>query len=56
MVLQIDPQLIRNLEKLGLTENEAKAYIGLVSLREATAREIHELTNVPRAKIYEILK
>jgi sugar-specific transcriptional regulator TrmB len=48
-------QLVRNLEKLGLTENEAKAYVGLVSLREATAREIHEVTNVPRAKIYEIL-
>jgi sugar-specific transcriptional regulator TrmB len=30
--------------------------VGLVSLKEATAREIHELTNVPRAKIYEILK
>ncbi|WP_243684507.1 helix-turn-helix domain-containing protein [Methanosarcina barkeri] len=56
MVLQTNLQLIRNLEKLGLTENEAKTYIGLVSLREATAREIHELTNVPRAKIYEILK
>ncbi len=56
MFSQINPQLICNLEKLGLTENEAKAYVGLVSLREATAREIHELTNVPRAKIYEILK
>ncbi len=56
MFTQINPQLIHNLEKLGLTENEAKAYVGLVSLREATAREIHELTNVPRAKIYEILK
>lgn len=56
MFSQINPQLIRNLEKLGLTENEAKAYAGLVSLGEATAREIHELTNVPRAKIYEILK
>ena len=56
MFSQINPQLIRNLEKLGLTENEAKAYVGIVSLREATAREIHELTNVPRAKIYEILK
>lgn len=52
---QINLQLIRNLEKFGLTENEAKAYVGLVSLREATAREVHELTNVPRAKIYEIL-
>jgi sugar-specific transcriptional regulator TrmB len=56
MFSQINPQLILNLETLGLTENEAKAYVGLVSLREATAREVHELTNVPRAKIYEILK
>jgi HTH-type transcriptional regulator, sugar sensing transcriptional regulator len=55
MCSQINLQLISNLEKLGLTENEAKAYVGLVSLREATAREIHEFTNVPRAKIYEIL-
>ena len=56
MFSQINPQLIHNLEKLGLTENEAKAYVGLVSLGEATAREIHDLTNVPRAKVYEILK
>ncbi|HII80373.1 MAG TPA: TrmB family transcriptional regulator [Methanosarcina sp.] len=56
MYSQINPQLIQNLETLGLTENEAKAYAGLVSLGEATAREVHELTNVPRAKIYEILK
>lgn len=56
MFSQINPQLIGNLEKLGLTENESKAYVGLVSLKEATAREIHELTNVPRAKIYEILQ
>ena len=55
MCQQINLQLIRNLEKLELTENEAKAYVGLVSLKEATAREIHEVTNVPRAKIYEIL-
>lgn len=56
MFSQVNPQLTSNLEKLGLTENEAKAYVGLVSLKEATAREVHELTNVPRAKIYEILK
>jgi sugar-specific transcriptional regulator TrmB len=42
----MDLQLIRNLEKLELTENEAKAYVGLVSLRETTAREIHEPTNM----------
>ncbi|KKG11393.1 MULTISPECIES: TrmB family transcriptional regulator [unclassified Methanosarcina] len=56
MFSQLNPQLIHNLERLGLTENEAKAYVGVVSLREATAREVHELTNVPRAKIYEVLK
>jgi sugar-specific transcriptional regulator TrmB len=56
MFSQLNPQLIRNLERLGLTENEAKVYVGVVSLREATAREVHELTNVPRAKIYEVLK
>ncbi|HIH74237.1 MAG TPA: TrmB family transcriptional regulator [Methanosarcina sp.] len=56
MFSQLNPQLILNLERLGLTENEAKAYVGIVSLREATAREVHELTNVPRAKIYEVLK
>jgi sugar-specific transcriptional regulator TrmB len=52
----INPGLVRNLEKLGLTENEGKAYAGLVSLKEATAREVHELTGVPRAKVYDILK
>ena len=56
MFSQLNPQLISNLERLGLTENEAKVYVGVVSLREATAREVHELTNVPRAKIYEVLK
>ncbi|AKB17080.1 MULTISPECIES: TrmB family transcriptional regulator [unclassified Methanosarcina] len=56
MFSQLNPQLINNLERLGLTENEAKVYVGVVSLREATAREVHELTNVPRAKIYEVLK
>lgn len=52
----INPGLIRNLVKLGLTENEGKTYAGLVSLKEATAREVHELTGVPRAKVYDILK
>lgn len=56
MFSQLNPQLISNLERLGLTENEAKVYVGVVSLREASAREVHELTNVPRAKIYEVFK
>lgn len=48
-------KLIDKLQKLGFTENEAKIYLGLLSLGEATAREIHEFTHVPRPKIYSTL-
>lgn len=49
-------ELIGKLKKLGFTENEAKVYVGLLSLNEATAREIHEFTHVPRPKIYSVLE
>ncbi|AKB16592.1 MAG: TrmB family transcriptional regulator [Methanosarcina thermophila] len=49
-------ELIDKLKKLGFTENEAKVYVGLLSLNEATAREIHEFTHVPRPKIYSVLE
>jgi Predicted transcriptional regulators len=51
----IKGNLIPNLRKFGLSENEAKAYAGLVFLREASARELHSITSIPRAKVYEIL-
>lgn len=51
----MNSNLIRNLRKPGFTENEAKAYVGLLFLKEASAREIHEFTNVPRPKIYGVL-
>ncbi|AKB76787.1 Transcriptional regulator, TrmB family [Methanosarcina horonobensis HB-1 = JCM 15518] len=49
-------ELVRKLQKLGFTENEAKIYIGLLGLGKATAREIHEFTHVPRPKIYATLR
>ncbi len=52
----MDTELIDKLKKLGFTENEAKIYVGLLSLNEATAREIHEFTHVPRPKIYSVLE
>ena len=52
----IKGNLILNLKKFGLSENEAKAYTGLVFLKEASAREIHAFTKVPRAKVYEVLE
>lgn len=49
-------ELVGKLQKLRFTENEAKVYVGLLSLGEATAREIHESTHVPRPKIYATLE
>lgn len=49
-------ELIGKLKKLGFTENEAKIYLGLLSMGEATASEIHEYTHVPRTKTYSTLE
>ena len=51
----IKGNLISNLKKFGLSENEAKAYVGLVFLREASAREVHTVAEIPRVKVYEVL-
>ena len=52
----MDIELIGKLKRLGFTKNEAKIYVGLLSLNEATARQIHEFTHVPRPKIYSVLE
>lgn len=48
--------LVESLKKLGLTEYEAKVYAALVGLGEATAREVHEASEVPRTRIYDVLR
>lgn len=47
--------IIENLVKLGLKEYEAKIYVALVGIREANARTIHEISGVPRPRVYDIL-
>jgi sugar-specific transcriptional regulator TrmB len=49
-------KLIENLQKLGLTGNEAKVYASLVCLKQAKASEIAENAGVPRPKIYRTLR
>ncbi|VVB63783.1 HTH-type sugar sensing transcriptional regulator TrmBL1 [uncultured archaeon] len=48
--------IVEGLKKIGLTEYEAKAYAALVGLGEATARDIHDASGVPRTRIYDILR
>ncbi|MBN1431514.1 MAG: TrmB family transcriptional regulator [Methanomicrobiaceae archaeon] len=51
----IDESLIPELKDLGMSEYEAKVYSMLLALRVASAREIHEITKIPRGRVYETL-
>ncbi|MEN6397326.1 MAG: helix-turn-helix domain-containing protein [Methanoregula sp.] len=51
----IDESLLLQLNKIGMSEYEAKVYVSLSALRVASAREIHEQTKIPRGRIYETL-
>ena len=41
------------LQELGLREYEARCFVGLSRLPTGTAREISEVTEVPRTRVYE---
>lgn len=51
----IDESLIPDLKEIGMSEYEAKTYTILLALRVASAREIHEITKIPRGRVYETL-
>jgi sugar-specific transcriptional regulator TrmB len=46
---------IEILVELGLTHTEAKAYVALLCLKTATARNIHTASNIARQNIYQLL-
>ncbi|WP_292364438.1 MULTISPECIES: TrmB family transcriptional regulator [unclassified Methanoculleus] len=48
-------EIVPGLRDLGMNEYETSVYSTLVGLQKATARDIHEVSGVPRGRIYEIL-
>ena len=53
--LVTEEQVLR-LKKIGLNEYEARAFLALVGLHEATAREILEAGGIPQGRVYDVLK
>ncbi len=47
---------VENLVQLGLKEYEARIYVALTGLGEANVRRIHEVSGVPRPRVYDVLK
>jgi len=47
--------VVEKLQRVGLTEYEAKAYLALLSTHLSTAIKVSEKSSVPRTKIYSVL-
>jgi len=49
-------ELIRNLQSLGFSDYEAKAYISLLKVQPATAYEVSKEAGIPKANCYTVLE
>ncbi len=47
---------VRLLQELGLREYEAKAFVALTRLPQGTAKEISEISDVPRTRVYDAVR
>lgn len=52
---EINQRIVEKLKTWGMTEYESKIYTTLVMLQVGSARDIHELTGIPRGRVYEVL-
>ena len=53
--MAIRQERVEKVQDYGLTEYEARAYLALLELQAATARDVASLSRVPRTKIYQVL-
>ncbi len=50
--MPITPERLKKLQELGLTEYQAKTYLALLDVGEATASQLPSISRVPRTRIY----
>ncbi len=53
--MALSEERLERMQEYGLTEYEARTYLALQDLQTATARDIANLSRVPRTKIYSVL-
>lgn len=51
-----EDQAVQLLEELGLTEYEARCFVALSRVRKASAKEVSDLSTVPRSRVYDALE
>jgi sugar-specific transcriptional regulator TrmB len=54
--MPINPERLGKLAALGLSEQQARAYLGLLDLGNATVTELAKASRVPRSKLYDVLE
>lgn len=47
---------VEALDQLGLTEYEAKCFVALIRITQGTAKEISQLSGVPRSRVYDTVE
>lgn len=53
---ELQEEAVELLQELGLKEYEAMSFVGLSRLPKATAKEISEVTDVPRTRVYDSIR
>src|SRR6056297_2612197 len=51
-----ETEAIDTLQQLGLNEYEAKCFVGLTRLSTGTAKQLSDITDVPRTRVYDAIR
>ena len=54
--IPVNRDTLKALKIMGLTDYESRTYLALTSIISGTATEVSRVSEVPRSKIYQVLK